>query len=181
VVAAAVILDPDRIPSGIDDSKALDADARERVYVQITTYAVAVGIGVGEVERIDRDNILAATMWAMSEAVARLGQRPRLAIVDGNRTPRLACKTRAIVRGDSKCLSIAAASIVAKVSRDRLMMRLGEEWPGYGFEQHMGYGVPFHLAALRALGPTMHHRRSFAPIAAFFSGQSALPLESDVA
>src|SRR3970040_2411871 len=104
VVAAAVILDPDRIPSGIDDSKALDADAREVLYGRIATTAIAIGVGVGDVERIDRDNILAATMWAMAEAVSQLTQKPTLVIVDGNRSPRLRCKSRTIVKGDAKCL-----------------------------------------------------------------------------
>lgn len=164
VVAAAVILDPERIPDGIDDSKMLDGDAREHAYAKITRSAVAVAIGVGDVERIDRDNILVATLWAMSEAVARLDRRPKLAIVDGNRAPRLRCKTRAIVRGDAKCLSIAAASIIAKVTRDRIMVELARDLPGYGFERHKGYGTPEHSDAIRRLGITAHHRRSFAPI-----------------
>lgn len=164
VVAAAVILDPDRIPSGIDDSKALDADAREVVYGRIATTAIAIGIGVGDVERIDRDNILAATMWAMGEAVAQLAKKPKLVIVDGNRSPRLKCKSRTIVKGDSKCLSIAAASIVAKVTRDRMMIELARDLPGYGFERHKGYGTPEHQHAIRRLGVTQHHRRSFNPV-----------------
>jgi len=164
VVAAAVVLDPDRIPQGINDSKALDAEDRERLYERIAATALAVGVGIGEVERIDRDNILAATLWAMSEAVARLSCRPRLAIVDGNRAPRLKCQTRTIVKGDAKCLSIAAASIVAKVTRDRMMIALGREMPGYGFERHKGYGTPEHRAALVRLGLTAQHRRSFKPV-----------------
>jgi ribonuclease HII len=164
VVAAAVILDPDRIPSGIDDSKALDADTRERLYDRIAAAAVAIGTGVGDVERIDRDNILAATMWAMAEAVAQLTLKPNLVIIDGNRAPRLTCPARTIVRGDSKCLSIAAASIIAKVTRDRLMIALARELPGYGFERHKGYGTPEHKQALRRLGVTAHHRHSFSPV-----------------
>lgn len=164
VVAAAVVLNPDNIPQGIDDSKALDADDRERLYDRITRTAVAVGVGIGDVERIDRDNILAATMWAMQRACESLPCAPRLALVDGNRAPRLACQTRTIVKGDAKCLSIAAASIVAKVTRDRMMIALGREHPGYGFERHKGYGTPEHRAALGRLGLTAHHRRSFRPV-----------------
>jgi ribonuclease HII len=164
VVAAAVVLDPARIPAGIDDSKALDADTRERLFRLISGTAVSIGIGIGDVARIDRDNILAATLWAMSEAIARLECRPRLALVDGNRVPQLACETRAIVKGDAKCLSIAAASIVAKVTRDRLMIELASELPGYGFERHKGYGTPEHQTAIRRLGVSAHHRRSFSPV-----------------
>lgn len=164
VVAAAVILDPSRIPQGIDDSKALDADDRERLFERISVTALAIGVGIGDVDRIDRDNILAATMWAMSEAVAQLSARPRLAIIDGNRAPRLACQTRTIVKGDAKCLSIAAASIIAKVVRDRAMARLCARWPGYGFSRHMGYATAAHRAALAEHGPCPHHRLGFAPV-----------------
>ncbi len=164
VVAAAVVLNPDRIPQGIDDSKALDADERERLFERIMVTALAVGVGVGDVDRIDRDNILAATMWAMAEAVGALSLKPRLALIDGNRAPRLACAGRTIVKGDAKCLSIAAASIVAKVTRDRMMIALGRELPGYGFERHKGYGTPEHRAALVRLGLTVQHRRSFKPV-----------------
>jgi ribonuclease HII len=161
VVAAAVVLDPDRIPQGIDDSKALDPEDRERLYDRITATAVAIGVGIGDVDRIERDNILAATMWAMAAAVETLSCRPRLAIVDGNRAPRLKCETRTIVKGDAKCLSIAAASIVAKVTRDRMMIALARDIPGYGFERHKGYGTPEHRAALVKLGISPHHRRSW--------------------
>lgn len=164
VVAAAVVLDPGRIPQGIDDSKALDADDRERLFDRIAATALFVGVGIGDVTRIDRDNILAATLWAMQSAIETLGCRPRLALVDGNRAPRLACQTRTIVKGDAKCLSIAAASIVAKVTRDRMMIALGREFPGYGFERHKGYGTPEHRAAMVRLGLTEHHRRSFRPV-----------------
>jgi ribonuclease HII len=164
VVAAAVILDPQRIPQGIDDSKMLDAEERERLYLRITATALAIGVGIGDVDRIDRDNILAATLWAMSDAMGRLTLKPKLAIIDGNQAPRLACTTRTIVNGDAKCLSIAAASIVAKVTRDRLMIKLGAELPGYGFERHKGYGTPEHRSALKKLGVTPYHRRSFKPV-----------------
>lgn len=164
VVAAAVILDPTRIPSGIDDSKALDEDDREVVFARIMETALAVSTGFGDVERIDRDNILAATLWAMGDAVAKLAVKPKLAIIDGNKAPRLACETRTLVKGDAKCLSIAAASIVAKVTRDRLMTALAKDYPGYGFERHKGYGTPEHKAALTRLGVTAAHRRSFRPV-----------------
>ena len=163
VVAAAVILDPHNLPDGIDDSKALDGDQRETVFKQIIASA-QYGVGIASIERIDRDNILNATLWAMAEAVAQLAKPPRLALIDGNRAPRLACETRTIVKGDAKCLSIAAASIVAKVTRDRLMMTLAREHPGYGFERHKGYGTPEHKAALERLGVSPIHRRSFKPV-----------------
>ncbi len=163
VVAAAVILDPSAIPQGIADSKTLDADARQHLSRAIHATSV-VGIGVADVTRIDTDNILNATLWAMAEAVKQLSQKPRLVLVDGNKTPKLACKARAIVKGDAKCLSIAAASIVAKVFRDDLMMELGREHPGYGFEKHKGYGTAEHQDAITRLGVTVHHRRSFRPV-----------------
>ncbi len=163
VVAAAVILDPDRIPSGIDDSKALDEDDREALYARIVATS-AFGVGIADVARIDRDNILEATLWAMAQAVAGLARSPKLALVDGNKLPVLPCQGRAIVRGDAKCLSIAAASIVAKVTRDRMMVELARELPGYGFERHKGYGTAEHQAAIKRLGVCAHHRRSFKPI-----------------
>ena len=165
VVAAAVILDPDRIPANIDDSKVLDEDSRAYLYKRIMKVAI-VAVGIADVNRIDRDNILGATLWAMTQAVSQLADEPKLVLVDGNRAPRLSMSSRTIVKGDAKCLSIAAASIVAKVTRDRLMMELARDYPGYGFERHMGYSVPEHFAALARLGPCIHHRRSFAPVAA---------------
>lgn len=164
VVAAAVILDPNRIPVGIADSKALDADDREAVYQRIMSTAQAVGVAVADAERIDRDNILNATLWAMVESVKQLKIVPRLALVDGNKLPRLAIPARAIVKGDAKCLSIAAASIIAKVTRDRTMVQLARECPGYGFERHKGYGTPEHKEAIARLGVTPYHRRSFKPV-----------------
>ena len=163
VVAAAVVLDPRNLPKGIDDSKALDADARELAYASITATA-QYGVGIAHVDRIDRDNILNATMWAMAQAVTRLAAAPRLALIDGNRAPQLTCLHRTIVKGDAKCLSIAAASIIAKVTRDRMMIALGDELPGYGFERHKGYGTPEHRQALHRLGVSPHHRRSFEPV-----------------
>lgn len=163
VVAAAVILDPARIPAGITDSKQLDEDEREVVYRRLTEVA-DIAVAIADHARIDRDNILNATMWAMAEAVARLARQPRLTLIDGNRAPRLACATRTIVKGDARCLSIAAASIVAKVTRDRLMVALAREHPGYGFERHKGYGTPEHQEALARLGVSPIHRRSFKPV-----------------
>lgn len=163
VVAAAVILDPRRIPPGIADSKALDEDAREAAYAGIVESA-CWAVGIADAQRIDRDNILQATMWAMAEAVRGLPQRPRLALVDGNRSPALPCAVRTIVKGDARCLSIAAASIVAKVTRDRMMCALAHTLPGYGFERHKGYGTPEHKRALERLGVSAEHRRTFKPV-----------------
>jgi ribonuclease HII len=167
VMAAAVILDPERIPDGIADSKTLDADQRAILDHRIRATA-RVGLGIADVERIDRDNILQATMWAMAEAVRALsktpGAAPKLALIDGNRAPRLSIATRTVVKGDARCLSIAAASIVAKVARDRLMIELAGRYPGYGFERHKGYGTPEHDAAIKSLGVCPEHRRSFKPV-----------------
>ena len=163
VVAAAVILDPRHIPDGIGDSKALDAETRAFLYPRILATA-QIGIGIADVGRIDRDNILQATLWAMSEAIAQLKTQPRLALIDGNKAPRLSCQTRTIVKGDALCLSIAAASIIAKVTRDRMMIATAAMYPGYGFERHKGYGTPEHQLAIKRLGVTDLHRRSFKPV-----------------
>lgn len=163
VVAAAVILDPDKIPANIDDSKTLDEDSRAFLYRRIMKVAI-VGVGIAEVDRIDRENILGATLWAMAEAVSQLGEIPKLVLVDGDKTPRIPMSVRAIVKGDSKCLSIAAASIIAKVTRDRMMMDFARDYPGYGFERHKGYGTPEHQAAIAKLGVSALHRRSFRPV-----------------
>jgi ribonuclease HII len=165
VVAAAVILDPQRIPRGLNDSKKLDAAAREKLYAKICATA-QVAVAFGTVERIDRDNILRASLWALARAVRALPVAPKLVFVDGNQRIDVACDCQTVVSGDALVASVAAASIVAKVTRDRLMVRLGLAHPGYGFERHMGYCVPEHFAALARLGPTVHHRRSFAPVAA---------------
>ncbi len=164
VVAAAVVLDPQRLPEGAADSKTLTPDRRETLYDIILAIA-RVGVGVVDVATIDRVNILNATLLAMRQAVERLDRLPDLAIVDGNRAPSLPCRVRTLVDGDAHCLSIAAASIVAKVTRDRLMAALDAECPGYGFAAHKGYATPAHLAALKALGASPHHRVSFAPVA----------------
>jgi ribonuclease HII len=163
VVAAAVVLDPAFIPNGIADSKALDARSRQSVY-QLIVATAQVGIGVAGVDRIDTDNILNASLWAMAQAVERLDCRPRLVLVDGNKSPHLGCTTRTIVQGDAKCLSIAAASIVAKVVRDAMMAELARDYPHYGFDRHKGYGTREHHEAIARHGVTPHHRRSFRPV-----------------
>jgi ribonuclease HII len=167
VVAAAVILDPKRVPRGLNDSKKLTPEEREALYEKILATA-QVAVAFGSTARIDRDNIRQASLWALSRAVAALPTRPRLVFVDG--CDRIIvpgeCECRSVIGGDGLVASIAAASIVAKVTRDRLMIRLGAAHPGYGFERHMGYSVPEHFSALERLGPTPHHRRSFAPVAA---------------
>jgi ribonuclease HII len=165
VVAAAVVLDPARIPRGLNDSKKLDAEEREALYEKICATA-QVAVAFGSIERIDRDNILRASLWALARAVKALPVRPKLVFVDGNMKIDCGCDCETVVSGDALVNSIAAASIVAKVTRDRFMKRLGLHHPGYGFERHMGYSVPEHFAALQRLGPTIHHRRSFAPVAA---------------
>ncbi len=172
VVAAAVILDPARIPRGLNDSKKLDAQAREKLYEKICASA-QVAVAFGSIERIDRDNILRASLWALARAVKALPVRPKMVFVDGNMKIDCGCDREAVVSGDALVLSVAAASIVAKVTRDRLMARIGLAYPGYGFERHMGYSVPEHCAALKRLGPTPHHRRSFAPVAAKFAAMQA--------
>lgn len=165
VVAAAVILDPDRIPRGIDDSKRLTAAQREKLFDKICATA-QVSVAVASPARIDRDNILRASLWALKRAVVALPEQPRHVFVDGRDRLDTACDCEAVIGGDGIVLSIAAASIVAKVTRDRLMCALAQDCPGYGFEQHKGYAVPEHLDALNRLGPTVHHRSFFAPVAA---------------
>ncbi len=163
VVAAAVILDPEAIPDGLDDSKKLSAPRRESLFAQLMSCATCACVAA-PVERIDQDNILAATFWAMTESVKGLAVPPALVLVDGNKLPRLDCEARAIVKGDGLSLSIAAASIIAKVTRDRIMTGLAENHPGYGWERNKGYGTREHMEALARLGVTPHHRRSFKPV-----------------
>jgi len=167
VVAAAVILDPKRVPRGLDDSKKLDAETREKLYARICASA-EVAVAFAPPSRIDRDNILRASLWALARAVAALPVKPKLVFVDGRDRIEAPCDCEAVISGDAIIASIAAASIVAKVTRDRLMIRLGMLYPGYGFESHKGYSVPAHFSALARLGPTIHHRRSFAPVAAAY-------------
>jgi ribonuclease HII len=174
VVAAAVILDPKRIPRGLNDSKKLLPEQREVLYAKIMASA-EVAVAFGSTARIDRDNILRASLWALARAVAALPVRPQLVFVDGRDKIDIGCECKAVISGDALVASVAAASIVAKVTRDRLMARLGAAHPGYGFERHMGYSVPEHFAALDRLGPTIHHRRSFAPVAALLGEVLAEP------
>ncbi|HEX9966258.1 MAG TPA: ribonuclease HII [Allosphingosinicella sp.] len=163
VVAAAVILDRERFPRGIDDSKALPAAIREAICARL--YKVArIGVGIASVEEIDRINIYWARMLAMTRAVDSLGIDPAMVMVDGNRCPKWERPSVSIVAGDTKCRSIAAASIVAKVTRDKIMIDHARDHPGYGWETNKGYPTPEHYRGLDALGPTPLHRRSFAPV-----------------
>jgi ribonuclease HII len=165
VVVAAVILDPAHPIAGLDDSKKLSEKKREALYPQIVERALAHCVVVVEAEEIDRLNIFQATMAGMSRAVAGLAPAAHEALVDGNKLPRdLPCPGRAIVGGDALEPAIGAASILAKVTRDRLMVALESIHPGYGFAVHKGYPTPAHLAALQRLGPCPQHRRSFAPV-----------------
>ena len=164
VAAAAVILDPRDLPDGVDDSKALSEARREALYEVILARAMAVGIGFASPREIDRHNIRQATFLAMARAVAALAVRPHHLLVDGNDLPTtLGLPGEAIVGGDALCVSIAAASVVAKVTRDRLMVHLDRAWPHYGFARHKGYATAAHRAALARHGPSPAHRASFAP------------------
>lgn len=165
VVAAAVILDPARVPEGLDDSKKLSAAKREALF-EIICATAEVSLAFAPPERIDRTDIRQATLWALARACMGLSSTPRLLLVDGRDIPPVTCAAQAIIGGDGLVASIAAASIVAKVTRDRMMAELGKTHPGYGFERHMGYGTAEHQAALAMLGVCRHHRTSFAPIRA---------------
>jgi ribonuclease HII len=179
VVAAAVVLDPKRIPRGIDDSKRLTPQRREELFEEICATA-SFAVAFASPARIDRDNILRASLWALARAVHALPELPKHVFVDGRDRLDTPCGCDAVIGGDGLVLSIAAASIIAKVSRDRLMCALAQDCPGYGFESHKGYGVPEHLEALNRLGPTVHHRRFFAPVAAAREKHQALTIESGV-
>jgi len=170
VVAAAVILNPKAIPEGLDDSKKVSAKKRDALYDTLLQVA-EVSIAEATVEEIDSLNILQASMLAMTRAVEGLSVTPDMALVDGNRLPKnLPCQAKAFVKGDGKVLSIAAASIVAKVHRDRLMAVLAKTHPHYGWERNAGYGTPAHQDGLKSVGITPHHRRSFRPIQAYVQG-----------
>ncbi len=164
VVAAAVILDPARPIPGLADSKKLSEKKREQLAGQIREYALAWSLGRAEVEEIDRINILQASLLAMQRAVEGLSITPHKALVDGNKLPRLACPAEAIVGGDGSVEAISAASIIAKVARDREMVELDGIHPGYGLAKHKGYPTKFHIEALQTLGVTPIHRRSFGPV-----------------
>lgn len=164
VVAAAVILDPNNPIEGLGDSKAISAKKRELLYPQIKEKALAWCIASASPAEIDELNILHATMLAMQRAVAGLAIVPDYALIDGNRCPTLSCPAEPVVKGDAKVAEIGAASILAKVERDRQMLALDEYFPDYGFARHKGYPTPEHLAALERLGPLAEHRRSFRPV-----------------
>lgn len=166
VVAAAVMLDPNRPIPGLDDSKRLTARRREALSEEVRTHALAWALGRSEVDEIDRVNILQASMLAMERAVAALSIQPGHVYVDGNRLPNLPMAATAVVGGDALIAEIAAASILAKVSRDAELVALDERFPGYGFAGHKGYPSRAHLEALERLGPCPEHRRSFAPVRA---------------
>lgn len=165
VVAAAVVLDPKRIPRGIDDSKRLTAERREELFEEICATA-SFSVAFASPARIDRDNILRASLWALTRAVQALPEMPKHVFVDGRDRLDTPCDCEAVIGGDGIIVSIAAASIIAKVTRDRLMCALAQDCPGYGFESHKGYCVPEHLDALDRLGPSVHHRSFFAPVVA---------------
>ena len=164
VVAAAVILDPERVPHGLDDSKKLPAAIREELFGEIMERALAVSVASVTAAEIDAINIRQATLLAMRRAVAGLPLAPRHILVDGNDPPQFDCSCEAIIQGDGQVASIAAASIVAKVMRDRMMARLSQRYPAYGFSGHVGYGTPQHRKAILAHGPCPEHRYSFAPV-----------------
>jgi ribonuclease HII len=165
VVAGACILNRDKFPRGIDDSKNLPLEKREALYAKLVKCS-AWGVGIASVEEIDTINIYWARMLAMTRAVEALGLEPAWVLVDGNACPKWQRPSKAIVDGDAKCRSIAAASIIAKVTRDRMMAEFAREYPGYGWETNRGYGTPEHHRGLDALGLTPLHRRSFAPVRA---------------
>lgn len=164
VVAAAVILDPARVPDGLDDSKKLPAAIREELFGEIMERALAVAVASVTAVEIDAINIRQATLLAMRRAVAALPLTPLHILVDGNDPPQFACSCEAIIQGDGQIASIAAASIIAKVTRDRMMARLSQRYPAYDFSSHVGYGTPAHRKAIAAHGPCPEHRYSFAPV-----------------
>ncbi|UNK51573.1 ribonuclease HII [Rahnella aceris] len=164
VVTAAVILDPANPIAGLADSKKLSEKRREALYIEIKEKALAWSLGRAEPNEIDELNILHATMLAMQRAVAGLCITPDMVLIDGNRCPKLPMASQAIVKGDSKVAEISAASILAKVTRDREMVELDLQFPEYGFAKHKGYPTPVHLESLARLGATTHHRRSFSPV-----------------
>lgn len=172
VLAAAVILVPERCPEALlgelDDCKRLTRE-RRGVLCALLIECAEIGVGAASAREIDRLNVLQATLLAMARAVSKLAVAPALALVDGPHAPRLACPTQTVIGGDERSLSIAAASIVAKVTRDRAMTLLARRHPGYGWERNMGYGTAEHRAALARLGATPHHRRSFAPVTKILS------------
>ena len=181
VCAAAVILDPDKLPPGLDDSKKLSGKQREALEPLIKAMALAWGVGFGSIEEIAELNILHATGRAMGRAIEALSVRPAMALVDGNYRFALPCPVKTVVKGDALSCSIAAASILAKVARDRLMREFDGLYPGYGFASHKGYGVKVHAEALLALGPSPIHRLTWAPVRLALAGMGTVEtgLEGD--
>ena len=179
VVAAAVVLDPKRIPKGIDDSKRLTAERREELFEEICATS-SFAVAFASPTRIDRDNILRASLWALARAVRALPEMPNHVFVDGRDKIDAPCDCDAVIGGDGIVMSIAAASIIAKVTRDRLMCALALDCPGYGFESHKGYAVPEHREALDRLGPSVHHRRFFAPVIAARQKHYPESIEADL-
>ena len=161
VCAAAVILPRGLILPGLDDSKKLSEKKREELFETIKQKALCYGIAFASVEEIEEHNILAATFIAMNRAISQLAPKPSIALIDGNRTKGIEIESRSVVKGDSKCADIAAASILAKVTRDRYMLEMAERFPQYSFEKHKGYGTKLHYEALREYGPSEIHRLSF--------------------
>jgi ribonuclease HII len=174
VSAAAVILDPRRVPKGLDDSKKLNAKTREALEVEIKAKAIAWGVGFASVEEIAELNILHATGLAMCRAIEAMSVRPVFALVDGNYRFKLPCEVKTVVGGDGKSKSIAAASILAKVARDRLMVEMDARYPGYGFASHKGYRAPVHARALLDLGPCEIHRLTWGPVKLALMGKDPL-------
>lgn len=179
VSAGAVILDPARVPEGLNDSKKLSAKARDALELEIKSVAVAWGVGFASVDEIDELNILHATGLAMRRAVEALAVAPAFALVDGNYKFKLPCEIKTVVKGDSISASIAAASILAKTARDRLMVEMDALYPGYGFAGHKGYHAQVHVEALRSLGPCPIHRRGWEPIRLALIGRGELPALAD--
>ncbi len=171
VVAGAVILNRGALEptlvNGLDDSKKIKPEKRQELFDQLKlSPGISIGVGIADVDEIDKNNILGATMMAMTRAVENLNIIPDIALVDGNRPPKLGCQVKCVVRGDGISLSIAAASIIAKVTRDKIMAELARQNPGYSWETNQGYGTKAHQLGLQKLGITNHHRKSFAPIRA---------------
>ena len=182
VVAAAVVIDRRRLRGelryALDDSKVLSREVREsccrELYQAMRRGAVRIGVGAASAGEIDRTNVLRASLAAMARAVAALGIAPDMALVDGNVAPPLRCQVQTVVKGDALSLSIAAASVVAKVTRDRIMRALAPRYPGYGWESNVGYSTAQHFAGIRQLGVTPHHRRSFEPVRLAIAGPTDL-------
>lgn len=179
VVAAAVILDRKRIPKGLNDSKQLSEEDREMLFPQIMAMAISVGVGEASVDEIDLLNIRMATHQAMARAVRALSVAAEFALVDGNDAPALPCRCDTLIKGDGRSVSIAAASIVAKVTRDRLMVRLHDQHPQYNWKNNKGYGTPDHYVGLKSHGITVHHRRSFSPVRNIVLGEAISPADRE--